>query len=31
MVMMTNIGGRKADQALRALAEELYRHFGGRR
>jgi hypothetical protein len=28
MVMMTNIGGRKADDALKALAEELYKRFG---
>ena len=28
MVMMTNVAGPKADQALRALAEELYKGFG---
>jgi len=28
MVMMTNSGGRKADDALKALAEELYNRFG---
>jgi len=28
MVMMTNIGGRKADDALKALAEELCKCFG---
>ena len=28
MVLMTNIGGRKADDALKALAEELYKRFG---
>jgi CubicO group peptidase (beta-lactamase class C family) len=28
MVMMTNVAGPKADQALRALAEELYKSFG---
>src|SRR5215212_1049501 len=28
MVLMTNIGGRKADDALKALAEELYIRFG---
>ena len=27
MVMMTNVGGRKADDALKALAEELYKRF----
>src|SRR3954449_6029670 len=28
MVLMTNIGGRRADDALKALAEELYKSFG---
>ncbi|HOD75434.1 MAG TPA: serine hydrolase domain-containing protein [Syntrophorhabdaceae bacterium] len=28
MVLMTNIGGKKADEALRGLAEELYRRYG---
>ena len=28
MVLMTNVGGRKADDALKALAEELYKRFG---
>jgi CubicO group peptidase (beta-lactamase class C family) len=28
MVLMTNIGGRKADDALKALAAELYKSFG---
>jgi hypothetical protein len=27
-VMMTNIGGRIADDALKALAVELYKSFG---
>jgi hypothetical protein len=27
IVMMTNVGGRKADQAMVALGEELYRRF----
>ena len=27
MVLMTNVGGPKADDALRALAEELYKRF----
>jgi hypothetical protein len=27
-VLATNVGGTKADQALRAAAEELYRRFG---
>jgi len=27
MVLMTNVGGLKADDALRALAEELYKRF----
>jgi hypothetical protein len=31
MVMATNVGGEKADAALRALAEDLYGHFGPRR
>ncbi len=28
MVLMTNIGGQKANEALAALAEELYRKYG---
>lgn len=28
MVLMTNIGGQKADEAFRALAEELYKRYG---
>ncbi len=28
MVLMTNIGGKKADEALRGLAEELYGRYG---
>ena len=28
IVMMTNVGGRKADEALKTLAAELYRSFG---
>jgi hypothetical protein len=28
MVLMTNIGGRRADDGLNALAAELYRSFG---
>lgn len=28
MVLMTNIGGKKADEAFRNLAEELYRRYG---
>jgi CubicO group peptidase (beta-lactamase class C family) len=28
MVLMTNIGGRRADDGLKALAAELYRSFG---
>jgi CubicO group peptidase (beta-lactamase class C family) len=31
MVLMTNISGPKADQALQGLAEELYRSYAGRR
>jgi len=31
MVMMTNVGGPKADEALRALAEDLYRRFASER
>jgi hypothetical protein len=27
-VLATNVGGAQADQALQALAEELYRRFG---
>jgi hypothetical protein len=25
--MMTNVGGKKADQAMKALGEDLYRRF----
>lgn len=28
MVLATNVGGSKADQALKAVAEELYKRFG---
>lgn len=28
MVLMTNIGGQRANEALEALAEELYRKHG---
>jgi hypothetical protein len=28
IVMMTNVGGRRADDALKALAAELYKSFG---
>jgi len=28
MVLMTNIGGKKADEALRGLEEELYKRYG---
>jgi CubicO group peptidase (beta-lactamase class C family) len=28
MVLMTNIGGEKADEAFRSLAEELYKRYG---
>jgi hypothetical protein len=28
IVTMTNVGGRKADEALKALAAELYKSFG---
>ena len=28
IVMMTNVGGRKADDALKVLATELYKSFG---
>lgn len=28
MVLMTNVGGRKADDALKSLAAELYKSFG---
>jgi hypothetical protein len=28
MVLMTNVGGRRADEALKALAAELYKSFG---
>jgi hypothetical protein len=28
MVLATNVGGTKADEALKALAEELYKRFG---
>ena len=28
MVLMTNVGGRRADDALKALAAELYKSFG---
>mgnify|MGYP002621726554 CR=1 FL=1 len=28
MVMVTNVGGTKADQAIQALAEDLYKRFG---
>jgi len=27
IVMMTNVGGKKADQAMIALGENLYRRF----
>jgi hypothetical protein len=30
MVLMTNVGGRRADDALKALAAELYKSFGPR-
>jgi hypothetical protein len=28
MVLMTNVGGRRADDALKTLAAELYKSFG---
>ena len=28
IVMMTNVGGHRADEALKALAAELYKSFG---
>jgi hypothetical protein len=28
MVLVTNVGGRRADDALKALAAELYKSFG---
>jgi len=28
IVMMTNVGGRRADEALKALAADLYKSFG---
>jgi hypothetical protein len=28
MVLATNVGGKSADQALRALAEDLFERFG---
>ena len=28
MVIMTNVGGRRADEALKALGAELYTRFG---
>lgn len=30
MVLATNIGGKKADEALRAIARELYKEYGKR-
>jgi hypothetical protein len=28
MVLMTNVGGRRSDDALKALSAELYKSFG---